>query len=86
MVTEGEDHQPVFLFTKDNMDADKPVSVVNCPPVRFIGGPSKKERTVNIKGVWYQDISGAVVPAVDVPMEEALLEIGMNFKRAVMNL
>ena len=39
MVKKGADHQPVVLFTKDNMDAYKPVPVLNIPPVRFIGGP-----------------------------------------------
>ena len=38
MVKEGVDHQPVVLFTKDNTDTDKPVLMVNLPPVRFIGG------------------------------------------------
>ena len=33
------DHLPVVLFTKYNVDAYKPVPVVNMPPVRFIGGP-----------------------------------------------
>ena len=48
MVKEGADHHPVVIFTKDNMDVDKPVPVVNLPPVRFIGGPSKQERKDNI--------------------------------------
>ena len=39
MVKEGVDHHAVVLFTKENMDSDKPVPVVNIPPVRFIGGP-----------------------------------------------
>ena len=42
MVKEGLDHLPVVLFTKDNMYAYKPVPMVNLPPVRFIGGPTKQ--------------------------------------------
>ena len=39
MVKEVADHLPVVLCTKDNMDEDKPVPVINLPPVKFIGGP-----------------------------------------------
>ena len=37
MVKERADHLPVVLFTKENIDADKPVPVVNIPPMSFIG-------------------------------------------------
>ena len=40
MVKERADHQPVVLFTNENMGADKTVPVVIIPPVRFIGGPT----------------------------------------------
>ena len=50
MVYEGADHQPVVIFTKYNMDADKPVPVVNIPPVMFIGAPTRQGRTLIIKG------------------------------------
>ena len=39
MVKEEVDHQPVVIFKKENTDSDKPVPVVNLPPVRFIDGP-----------------------------------------------
>ena len=68
------------------MDADKPVPVVNLPPVRFIGNPPKQRRTGNIQGVWYPDISVAVVTVVGVSTEEALADIGMNSRRAVIHL
>ena len=42
MLKEGEDHLSVVIFTKENMEVDKPVPVVNFPPVKFIGGPSKQ--------------------------------------------
>ena len=38
MLKERAYHLPVVLFTKYNMDADKPVPVVNLPTVWFIGG------------------------------------------------
>ena len=38
MVKAVADRQPVVLFKKYNMDADKPDPVVNIPPARFIGG------------------------------------------------
>ena len=68
MVKEVADHQPVVLFTKYNMDADKPVIVVNLPPVRFICGPSKQGRTLNIQVVWDPDRLVAVIMSVGVPV------------------
>ena len=86
MVKEGADQFSVVLFTKDNMEADKPVPVVNISAVRFIGDPSKKGRTGNIQGAWVPDWSLAVVAAVGVPVEEKLSDIGMNARRAVIHL
>ena len=63
----------MVLFTKQNMDGDKPVPVLNFPPVRFIGGPSNQGRSCNIQGKWDPYRSVSVVTAVGVPMEEALL-------------
>ena len=45
MVKEKLDQQPVVIFTKDNMDAYKPVRVVFIPPEMFIGGPTRQGRT-----------------------------------------
>ena len=50
MVKAVADRQPVVLFKKYNMDADKPDPVVNIPPARFIGCPSNQGRTGNIQG------------------------------------
>ena len=41
MLKEGADHLPVVIFAEDNIYADKPVPVVNLPPVRFIGCPTR---------------------------------------------
>ena len=68
------------------MDEDKPVPVVNIPPVRIIAGPSKQGIIGNIKGEWDEDRSVAVVKDIGVPVEEALADIGMNTRRAVINL
>ena len=38
LVKEVTDHLPVSIFVKYHMDAEKPVPVVNLPPVIFIGG------------------------------------------------
>ena len=38
LVKEVADHQPLVIFTKEIMDADEPVPVLNLPPVSFIGG------------------------------------------------
>ena len=49
MLKEGVYHLPLVLFTKDNMDADEPVPVVNIPPVRFIWGPTNQVIIGNIQ-------------------------------------
>ena len=40
----------VVIFTKEDMDADKPVPVGNLPPMSFIGGTQNKRRKGNIQG------------------------------------
>ena len=32
-----------MLFTKENIDEDKPIPVGNLPPLRFVGGPTNQE-------------------------------------------
>ena len=86
MVKEGADQHPVVLFTKENMGSDKPVTVVNIPNVRFIGGPSKQGRTGKNKGTWNPDRSVAVVSVMYVLVGEALLGFGMNSRRSVIHL
>ena len=49
MVKIVADHQPVLVFTKENMDGYRYVSVVNISPVRFICRPTSQGRTVSIK-------------------------------------
>ena len=52
MAEEGACHLPVVLFTKENMDADKPVLVINLPHVRFIGVPKRQGIIDRIQGDW----------------------------------
>ena len=68
------------------MDADKPFPVVNLTLVRFIGFPKNQVITGNIQGAWDSYISVAEVTAVGVPMDEALLDIEINTRRAVIHL
>ena len=62
----------MVIFTKEGTYADKPVTVVNIPPVRYIYGPSNQGITGNIQGAWDTDRSVAVVTSVGVRVEEAL--------------
>ena len=79
------DHLPVVIF-KYNMDADKPVPMVNIPPVRFIYGPTKQEIIGDIQGDWDTVRLLAVVTDVDVLVEEELSDIVMNSRRYVIHL
>ena len=86
MVKERDDHLPGVPFTKECMDADKTVPVVNIPPVRFIGGHSKKVKTGKIQGYLELEILVAVITTVGVPVEEALNDIGMKANKVVINI
>ena len=52
MVKKRAYHQLVVIFTKENMDEDKPFPVINIPPVRFIGGSTRQVRTGSIQRSW----------------------------------
>ena len=41
---------PVVLFTKESMDAYKPIAVFNILPLRFVFLPTKYVITGNIQG------------------------------------
>ena len=68
------------------MDADKSIPVVNIPPMRFICVPTKQVITGNTQGAWDPEISVAMNNTVGVLVEEDLSDIGMDFRRAVLNL
>ena len=76
----------MVLFTKDIMDADKSVPVVNIPPVRFIGGPTRQVRTGSMQGYWDPEISVAVINMVGIPLEEALDDIRMKNRNVVIHM
>ena len=86
MVKEKADHQPVVIFTKYNMDADKPFLVVNLPPARFIGVPNSQIRTYSIHGAYYPEISVHLIAMVGVPVEEALAVIVVKSIKVVIHM
>ena len=68
------------------MDVDKPITVVNFPPVRFIGGTTSHGRTVSIHVSWYPEKSVSVITTVGVPAEQSLAYIGMKTKNVVIHM
>ena len=86
MVKEREDHQQVVLFTKYHMDSDKPVTVANLPPVRFIGGPTRQGRRGIIQVSWYPETSVAAIATVGIPVEEDLADIGIKTRNGVIHM
>ena len=76
----------MVLFTKENMDADKPVPVVILPPLVFIGVPTRHRRTGSIQGSWDPEISVAVITTVGIPVEEDLSDIGMKTINVVIHM
>ena len=68
------------------MHANKPVPVVNLPPVSFIRGPTRQGIKGNINGSWYPEISVAVTTMLGVPVEEALGIIEMNSRNVVIHM
>ena len=86
LVKEGTYHLPVVLFTKEILDSYKPILVWNIPPLKCVGGTTNRGITDNIQGDWGPNISVSVVITLWVPVEEALLCIGMNARRAVIHL
>ena len=72
MLKEGADHLPVVIFAEDNIYADKPVPVVNLPPVRFIVCLTRQVIIGRIHGAWDLDRSESVVTALGIPVDEAL--------------
>ena len=61
MVKKGEDHPPVVIFTRDSMDTDKPISVVNIPPLGFVGGPTNNLIRGNMQVYWDPEIPVSAV-------------------------
>ena len=68
------------------MDADKPVPVVNLPPMRFIGSPTNQVITGNIQVAWKTEKLVAAITTVGVPVEKALADIVMKSINVVIYL
>ena len=68
MVKERAYYLPVVLFSKENIDADKPIPEVNLPPVSFIGAPTRHRRIGIIQVSWDLEISVAVIITLGVPV------------------
>ena len=60
----------MVLLKEDNMDADKPVPVVNIPHVRFIGGPTSDGITGRIQISWDPEKSVSVINTSRVTVDE----------------
>ena len=86
MVKCGAYQLSVVLFTKENIDVDKPIPVVNIPPVSFIGGPITQVILGIIQGYWDPERLVAVITMVDVPVEEYLDYIGMKAIKVVIHM
>ena len=86
MEKERADHQPVVLFTKYDMGAEKSVPVVILSPLRFIGVPKRHGRTGIIQGSWDPEISVAVITTVGIPVEEDLADIRMKTINVVIHM
>ena len=76
----------MVLFTKENMDADKPIPVVILPLLKFIGGTTMHGRTGIIKGSREPEISVDVITTVGTLVEEALSDIGMKTRNVVIHM
>ena len=86
LVKEGAYHMPVVLSTKDILDVEKPILVVNITPLNFSGGTTKQGRTGNIQGACDPYRSVVVVTSVVITVEEAFMDIVINSRRAVIHL
>ena len=76
----------MVIFTKEIMEADKPVPVANIPPMRFIGGPTNYIRTGSIQISWDLEISVAEIIKVGVPLEKDLVGNGMKSRNLVIHM
>ena len=76
----------MVLFTKENMDTDKPVPVVILPPVMFIGIPTSQLRTGSIQGSWEPEIPVAVITTVGMPVEDDFDYIGIKNRNVVIHM
>ena len=75
----------MFLFTKENMDADKPAPVINISPMRYIDVPKNMGITGSIQVSCYPQTLVAVITTVVVPVGEDLADIGIKARKVVIH-
>ena len=76
----------MVLLTKYSTEANKHVTVVNLPLMRFIGGPKNLGITGNIKGAQDTERLVAMIITVGVPVEEDMDDIEIKSKDMVIHL
>ena len=76
----------MVLFKKENMDSDKPIPVGNLTTLRFVGVNTRQRIIDNMKLECYPERTKAVITTVGVPVEEALSDIGMNYRKVVIHM
>ena len=78
--------QPKGVTPPPHLWEDGMVPVVNLPLMRFIGGTTNQEINGNNQGAWDPEIYIAVITTVGVPVEEALVDIGIKYRNALINM
>ena len=68
------------------MDADKPIPVLNLPPVSFIVVITSHGISGSIQVAWDPERSLYVINKVGVPVEEALADIVMKVGNVVIHM
>ena len=76
----------MVIFTKENMGADKPVPLVILPPVRCMGGTIRNGIIGSKQVSWDPEISVYMITTVGIPLEEALVDIGMKSRYVVIHM
>ena len=52
MVKKATEKNTVVIFTKNSMELDKTILVVNLPPLSFLDGPTNQRIKVSMQGDW----------------------------------
>ena len=68
----------MVLFKNVSVDTDILITVGKSPPFKSVGVKKIMDRTGKIQGDWDPEREVAVVTTVNIPVEEALEDIGIN--------
>ena len=52
IVKKATEKNTVVIFTKNSMELDKTILVVNLPPLSFLDGPTNQRIKVSMQGDW----------------------------------